>query len=405
MIIEATGALNDLAPRLEDESALLQTFHSSAAHSTQSSDSASLPKNAPATGPKSETNPLTKKAFDRHDNIAVVATGGFIVLMYILGKSSLRDQWPLMLPLLTWLCCTITMNIMNKLAVTAVPFPLALVSIQMLVAALGVLLVGGVDLVKELRQKPRNVLYWCTAVGPFCIQLTTSMLAIEEGSISTVLVVRNMLPFFALLIEKAVMPNDSVAVTAQTLGSLAIIASGTFLYTYYDYKATHDWAAILCIVLNMVFTVVTRIMERKILIDPCMDLSTIAMCFLNQFAGFIVITAVMGIRDPHIFVQLETLTSAKVVQEPTAVACVIISGLVGLSLNFNSVIVQKQISATSMLAMQTSVKVMTILLAMALFRDHFSWATGLGCVVSLAGSAWYGAASRKPPAKAAPPLK
>merc|ERR1719473_1683748 len=77
-------------------------------------------------------------------------------------------------------------------------------------------------------------------------------------------------------------------------------------------------------------------------------------------------------------------------KDPTAGICVILSGLTGVSMGYYGIVLQRQVTATSMLVLQTVIKILTILLALFLFRDHLSIVTGLGCFVSLAGSAWYG---------------
>jgi len=348
------------------------------------------------------TNVLdSPEALDMHKKFAVLGTGAFMFFLAGLSQTGLQQRCPLAVPVLIWGCSSIMMNVMNKLAVTILPLPLTLVSIQMLIAAIVVFMaMGNVAILREMSEKRKSTMIWAALTLPFTGLLVTSMLAVENGTVTTLLIVRNALPLVALFVERLVLPQNCTPITLQACLSLGTIASGTLVYTFFDLRQTKGWFAVLCICANMVITVGYRVLERRTLIDSAMTLSLPAMVLINNTVGLVPISLAVFCRHEYLqWGQLPLIFEAHLWKEPVSAACILLSGCTGLSLSFFSITVQRQVSATHMLTLQSSFKILIILLAMLLLNDRLSLMTGFGCAVSLIGSMWYAYASQKPAQK------
>merc|ERR1719408_530690 len=69
--------------------------------------------------------------------------------------------------------------------------------------------------------------------------------------------------------------------------------------------------------------------------------------------------------------------------EPMAIAVLICSGIVGLCLGQSGIMVQKGVTATTMMVLQTTTKLFVIVAAMVLFHDRFTTTSFMGCLLSL----------------------
>jgi len=227
-----------------------------------------------------------------------------------------------------------------------------------------------------------------------------SMMVVEAGTITAALVGRNFLPLMMLFVEWLVLPDACTPITWQACFSLVTIGVGTVLYTFFDLKATRGWWSVLYLSVNMIATVVQRILERRTLVDSSMTLSIPAMGFVTQTTCLFIAACATILSHEHLQWSWHSGPQVSfwgmIWQHPYAVACILLSGCTAVSLNTSSVLVQKQVSATSMLVLQTSTKALTVLLAMAIFRDKLAWMMALGCIASVAGCAWYGSVSQKP---------
>merc|ERR1719446_484435 len=101
------------------------------------------------------------------------------------------------------------MNVMNKLAVTVLPLPLTLVSIQMVIGiALLMVLFGRHILLQEFQDKSDMIVRRGLLTLPFVAVVATSMMALDECSVTTLLIVRNALPLASFFIEQWALPQS-----------------------------------------------------------------------------------------------------------------------------------------------------------------------------------------------------
>lgn len=330
--------------------------------------------------------------------IAVAGVAATWLTMYGMRAQKVASISPFALSIAIWSCSSIGMNIVNKLAVTTLPLPFTLLIVQMCIGiVLTLVCFGGKALIAEIVEKRRNVLSWAVLTLPFTGMLITSMLAIQMGSVTFILVAKNMLPLVTLFAEKVILPSSSGPITLQAALALVTVTIGTMGYGYgvmttqqsatsSDQRAMH--LAAVFIAVNMVMTVTQRLLERYLLLDDGMRLSFGAMSLLNNTIPIFLVIPLLIYQGE--MSQFLAMSASPALREPSSLACIFCSGCLGLSLGYWGIVMQKAISATSMLTMQSTTKVSTILLAMLVLGDHFSLLTGFSIVVSLAGALWYG---------------
>jgi len=209
------------------------------------------------------------------------------------------------------------------------------------------------------------------------------------------LMVRNALPLLAIFVEGSFSPLDSLPVSRETLLALLTTALGTTIYAtagdFGDYRISLSGLTLGCLLLNMLFAVGHRVCERCLLLDPRMTFSSGAVVVLNNIIGVLIVVPLLLLRGEHKqWSQWATSLHQQRGYDPATAGCILLSGCAGVLLSYFGIVLQKQISTTSMLSLQTAVRIFTITLALFLFNDDINPVTGLGCAVSLAGSAWYG---------------
>jgi len=333
----------------------------------------------------------------RYQDFIVIALVAFVLGLLGEHLRSLQDSQPLLAPLILWGLSSMAMNIMNKLAVTVLPLPLTLVAIQMIIAVVLLSFTVGAHVIQEMQDKSDVILRRGFLTLPFIGVLATSMMALDECSVTTLLMVRNALPLLSIFTEKLVLPHSSESVTPSAFLALLTTALGTVIYAFASHFNGEQESSqlgsktILLIVLNMFLTVGHRLCERCLLVDPSMTFSFGAVALMNNMMGLLLILPLILLRGEHLqWLEYGGPLHMFEGKDSTAVICVLLSGCTGVSMGYYGIVLQRQVTATSMLLLQTVFKVITILVALFVFRDHLNLVTWLGCSVSLAGSVWYG---------------
>lgn len=294
-----------------------------------------------------------------------------------------------------WSTSSLVMNLINKVAVNILPLPFTLVVLQMLIAdALLLVIVGPSSIVAEINEKKENIWRWSLLVIPFSGMLLTSMVALHEGTVITLLVVRGALPLVTLFLERIALPTNSSPITATEFASLIVILVGTLVYAAADLHGVGSPKALACIGINMVCTVAHRLLERSLLVDPSMRLSFSGASWVNNTVGIIPISCFMLLSGEH-HSWAETFASPDLLNlQP--LTCIIFSGVVGLSLGYFSIVIQKHVTATSHLVLQIAVKIVTVVAVILLLHEHLTLLTGCGCLLTILGGAWYSFARLAP---------
>lgn len=309
------------------------------------------------------------------------------------------DKYGLIVLVALWGVSTIVMNIVNKLAVQVIPLPMTLIIMQMLLAdVLLCIFFGPIRLWNEICSNSTVAIRWGLLTIFFSSGLVTSILALQDGSVILILTVRNVMPLLTLIVERLLLPQDSTReVTSESFFGLLMLAVGTTIYSAADLGESHSYKALGYIFLNMFCMIVYRLAERRMLIDMPQSLSFGALNLLQNFCGLALVVVLFfawgEFKGTHTATLRETLLF--VWHDPLNLAVVFFSGVAGLALGYYSTKLQKEVTATTFLALQSATKVMTILFAVIVLNEHPT-ALGIGgCMVSLAGGTWYGFAARR----------
>merc|ERR1719159_1868281 len=155
------------------------------------------------------------------------------------------------------------MNIVNKKAVGILP-PCTLVLVQMCIAILSLTFICGFTNIKqELTGKTANVGRWMLVSAMFAMMLVTSMVALDWGTVSMLLVGRNLMPLIMLFLERAFLPSSALELNCEVILSFVFISLGTIAYTCTDLKTFGPETLI--ILVNVIFSCAHRLMEKTLL--------------------------------------------------------------------------------------------------------------------------------------------
>ena len=96
-----------------------------------------------------------------------------------------------------------TMNVMNKAAISVFPLPMTLLVVQMLIADVVLFAICGPRrLWNEIREHSDASARWSLLTFFFAGGLVTSIMALNYGSVILMLVSRNVMPLFSLIVER-----------------------------------------------------------------------------------------------------------------------------------------------------------------------------------------------------------
>lgn len=298
------------------------------------------------------------------------------LLLWASSSSSL----PVAVTIGCWMLSSLSMNVANKQASTLFTAPSLLVIAQMLLADL-------VILVMQCRELSygnwRDLVRWSIIPFFFAGMLTTSVLAFKETTMSTVLILRNVLPLIAFAAEKMLM-NVPRNITPSLVLSMLLTLAGTVLYGYTSASVTSRGAVI--IGFNCVITVMDRLLQRYFLSSSDFSVSLPLCMVVNNSMGILPMLA-------FAFIKGEMSTWKGATQEATGHVWfwVVMSGLVGCCLGYQGLRCQKVVTATTFLMLQNFVKIAVISVDVTLMQSTVAGLSLLGCAVSMAGSFWYGA--------------
>ncbi|CAK9003381.1 unnamed protein product [Durusdinium trenchii] len=287
-------------------------------------------------------------------------------------NGSLLETVETLLSVSSFVFCSVSMIVTNKLAITVFPYESTLTALQMaftvlvLVAAWPTLHVGSL----------RDALRWSLVAPCFAGMLLTSM---PLGTVTLVIVVRAMSPMFALMAE---MNRSSVLhVNRQMILSIFIMVLGALLYTK-DLEFRHlvgvGWIAV-----NTCFSVLTRLLQRKMLAadqNP-VDISKSGCSLINNALGLLplLVTAYFTGEVHSAPAALMSLT-----QRETNL--MVISCVVAVGISYTNIWCQSLISATSMLILVNANRFLVILLDALLLRtDQLSPSQLAGAVITILG--------------------
>jgi len=329
--------------------------------------------------------------FDSSNMLTVVLTAGFGLGILVERMRASQENHPMMVPILLCGFSSLAMNTLNKLALSVLPLPFSIAAVQMGIASiLLVVLCGGRELLQELQEHRSCFRRWGLLSLPYAAMLATSILVLEQGSVATLVIARSALPIVCLGTEWMLAPNGVVLVTVQTCLALYLIATGTLLYAVHDLKDSQSLVTILTIAAHVAFSVVYRVQQRRLLTDGAMQLSFGAINFVNNVVGLVPVLPLCILYDEHQqWMSVGPRFLGAIAADPGTLGCIALSACAGVSLGYYSLVIQKQMLATSMFVLQSALKIIAVVFAILLSQGQFNRLACLGCLLSLAGSMWY----------------
>lgn len=301
--------------------------------------------------------------------------------------------------LLLWMTSSVAMNIVNKIALKVLPLPMTLLIAQMLIAVILLLLLyGPVSLLNDIYTHADFSRRWSLLTVFFAAGLITSMLALNTGSVTFLIIMRNLMPLCSLVVERQLLPQVSTRpITLEAVVALATLASGTALYAAFDLTMSRAWNALGWVILNTLIMISYRLMERRVLLDLPRTLSFGPLILMQNVCGMLPVVLLFFTWGEHrALSEYPYLFKLDHWRDPAAALCIVFSACAGLSLGFYSTMLQKEITATTMLALQSSLKVVVITLAIFVLGEHVGSWSAVGCIISLLGGVWYGFIASRP---------
>jgi len=306
---------------------------------------------------------------------AVMGSVAIAVLSYAMYSPSA----PVVVIVAGWACASISMSLLNKQATIVFPVAALLVSLQM-----------GITDIVLLATEHKNMTYgkssdlwkWCVVPFFYASVLASGIWALKVTTVSTVLVLRNVLPLFTLVAEKLLM-TKSAPVTLDVVLSMIVVVLGSVLYAWQNVSVSRD--AIGFIMLNCVLVVMDRLVQRSLLASPDFTVSPSLCMIINNTVG-ILIMVVLAFATSEIWQWPEALRNA----DASVWVWIVLTGINGCFLGYLGIRTQKNFSATSFLMLQNANKVFLILLSVAIFGDVLTSWPLVGCVLSMVGALWYG---------------
>merc|ERR1719343_1418659 len=224
---------------------------------------------------------------------------------------------------------------------------------------------------------------WLIVPFAFAGMLGTSMFAFKEASLTTILIMRNILPILTFGFEK-VLFNQPEFMCWKVVMSLVVTLVGSVLYGFVDVSATNLGKVL--ILVNCAFTIVDRLVQAKLLKGNKDFSISIAMCMLLNNALGIVPMVILAMATGEVTHWGHSLASANL----DTWFLVVMSGLCGASLGYVGLRTQQLVSGTTVLVMQNFNKLLIISIGMSVFHERLTSMSLLGCAVSLLGCFVYG---------------
>lgn len=212
--------------------------------------------------------------------------------------------------------------------------------------------------------------------------LGTSIFALEGTTVSTVNIIRNVLPIVTFILEKILFNSPRLVKPGHIL-SMVLTLFGTTLYGISNFSVT-TWSLVM-ILLGTLLTVVDKLLQRHLLMSPDFK-QPLAVCMImnNTFGMLPLLLVALMTGESKVWPRLLEVS-------PWGTWMTLVgSGLSGCCLGFYGLAVSRLITAASVLMLQNMSKVLVILLSVLLLGDDLSGLSALGCVLSMVGSAWYG---------------
>jgi len=264
------------------------------------------------------------------------------------------------------------LTLVNKLAIKAVPYPNALLIIQNGVTV-ALLLLGSKVMPAMFQAMPAINLTVIKTWGPlvllFIIMLLSSLQALIYVSAVTLIVMRNLSTLFVAFFERLILGEE---IKPMTWFALVGILVGAIMFGARD--MTFNVVGYLWLFLNIAGTSAYQIYVKK-LIAQSKELGPFGMSFINNVLSVPVFVLIATGNDE--IMHVEEIMS----QGAYATMIVLTSAFLGFSLSTSAFMVNKMISATSMMVANNVNKFAVIILSEVFVERTLDNISTLGTVL------------------------
>eukprot|EP00471_Norrisiella_sphaerica_P013809 CAMPEP_0184494856 /NCGR_PEP_ID=MMETSP0113_2-20130426/29742_1 /TAXON_ID=91329 /ORGANISM="Norrisiella sphaerica, Strain BC52" /LENGTH=358 /DNA_ID=CAMNT_0026880767 /DNA_START=90 /DNA_END=1166 /DNA_ORIENTATION=+ len=270
-------------------------------------------------------------------------------------------------------------SIFQKIAITAVPFPLFLVAIQVVATLLLILpfystikLGSRVDMLKFLPMS------FC-----FFLMLTGSMIAYQYCTLGTIVVVGSISPLATLGIERIYFIENRTRLTWHTLASIIITVIGVIMYGLYKSEIEAQALGMIALIAKILVAIYYQTRQRYLMVEDPVSISDTGMMVYNNLVTFL--GSVICMIPTGEFNLLPTLNPSSFGIFAIAASC-LFCGLIGY-IAFRT---QRRVSATSFLIIVNVCKIAVVLFGWLVLGEEYNWQSGVACVLVMTGAGWYG---------------
>jgi len=280
---------------------------------------------------------------------------------------------------------SVSMHTLNKACVSFTGAPSSVTIVQMIIAVVAILAVQG----REVLAANRNqMMRWCIVPIVYAAMLNSSLFGFQYVSLTMLTIFRNLAPMVTMAVEGIIMPPEHrPQVTTSIIFSLMIMVVGAVLFSYGD--ESFSWVGVSIVLLNTIVAIFDRVLQRRLLVKECKDLPLSACMTINNTLGVLPSVALIFLTGESQGLNAAAANWA----DPGVITLIIMSGFMGLGIGFFGLMCQKAMSATSFQVLQNMSKVVVVSIGVGIFGDKVvGIRQSLGIILSLVGSAAYGAA-------------
>ena len=270
-----------------------------------------------------------------------------------------------------------TMPIVNKLAVAGLGLPSAVTSIQLVFSALVCVAL------RKARLAPVDALVW-SKVKPyliyvllFTICLYSSIRAVANANIETIIVFRSTAPIFVAALEWAFLGR--ALPSARSGGALLLITLGSFLYVRTDAQfgalgfGAYGWASI-----YLFFIGIQMAYGKVILNDVHMETMWGPVYYTNLLG--IIPSIALGVTQGEFSDPATLAHFAHGLGDAKLISSLFLSMLIGVGISWAGFNCRSLLSATSYTVVGVMNKVITVLIGQVAFESHAAW-QGIGALM------------------------
>jgi len=277
----------------------------------------------------------------------------------------------------SWAACSISMTLLNKVAVGKSHAPIAVVVMQMLATV-------GIALASNDVRFGAGTRTWALAVPPlFALMMITSMIALKYVTVGTFVVVRNLGPVVTLVVETLVHKPEHLKFDWQSAAATSAIAIGVLIYEARE--LSFSFFGFVFLIANLALSCAERMLQRHLLAVSQVDVSKPGLMVLNNGLGALFCLLIMGVAAPN---EAHALYHALRFKRGTGSA-VLASCVVGCGISYTGLWLQKLVTATTFMVLGSFTKMIVIVWGMLVMNDaHGPWSVA-GALLSIGGSYAY----------------